>query len=556
MSLVESPAAASDGLSQLSNLIIGLLTQGRIGNSPRRRLSSKQHPTKTALTLFKDGAGEILSLRGSPEPTKGMNTLFNHDIHQRKEMKTQVFRTNQPADQHLKMVTLNLTELTRNKNTDNDNIDEILQSLREQEITGLLSIEQTNMRMRLTFDSAETSKNLTRDGLSLTSNKKIKIFSEHKPEFVLTACGIPGFYENRDISKVFSNFGEVERVKKVIRTTKSGIEYTNGNRVIIFTSFNQKPPKKIYIDSHRITLVFSTIPAHYFPAQENSEQIVSNNIDKNNNESESISGESIRSLDLFAETETANPETETQITQVIPETPIELSLSPAVIKIQKPTSKHQSDIKSDNKEITRRKTNEIKAKEKRINNVNSKRKLKPEDLAKTSRLTSSIEVEMTNRTASSPCHDWGDSQEIESPTPTPSETIFQNFGNFQHYALTLNPNKIQEDVPTITINKDGTLKNLGKMSWIWQCNDTEVWFSFIGTALAVAAHKMNIPYNKIQLPKRYEKEIQNHMLKCQCSMPNRKQLKDYWDLLVKSTKHRAPELSLIHILTLPTIYSV
>ena len=122
------------------------------------------------------------------------------------------------------------------------------------------------------------------------------MFSEHKPEFVLIACDIPGYYDNKDIQKIFSNFGEVERVKKVIRTTKSSLEYTNGNRVIIFTSFNQKRPKKIYFDSHRITLVYSTIPAHYFSAEENREkQIV------NQNETESISGEPIHSRDLFTE---------------------------------------------------------------------------------------------------------------------------------------------------------------------------------------------------------------------------------------------------------------
>ena len=143
------------------------------------------------------------------------------------------------------MVTLNLNELTKNKHSDNDHIDEVLQSLRNQQITGLLSVEQTNLRIRLTFDTIETSKNLAREGLSLTTSKKIKVFTEHRPEFVLTACGIPGHYESGDIHRVFSNFGEVERVKKVIRTTKSGLEYFNGNRVIIFTKFTQKPPRKI-----------------------------------------------------------------------------------------------------------------------------------------------------------------------------------------------------------------------------------------------------------------------------------------------------------------------
>ena len=90
------------------------------------------------------------------------------------------------------MVTLNLNELTKNKHSDNDHIDEVLQSLRNQQITGLLSVEQTNLRIRLTFDTIETSKNLAREGLSLTTSKKIKVFTEHSPEFVLTACGIPG----------------------------------------------------------------------------------------------------------------------------------------------------------------------------------------------------------------------------------------------------------------------------------------------------------------------------------------------------------------------------
>lgn len=143
------------------------------------------------------------------------------------------------------MVTLNLNELTKNKHSDNDHIDEVLQSLRNQQITGLLSVEQTNLRMRLTFDTIETSKNLAREGLSLTTSKKIKVFTEHRPEFVLTACGIPGYCESGDIHRVFSNFGVVERVKKVIRTTKLGLEYFNGNRVIIFTKFTQKPPRKI-----------------------------------------------------------------------------------------------------------------------------------------------------------------------------------------------------------------------------------------------------------------------------------------------------------------------
>ena len=120
----------------------------------------------------------------------------------------------------------------------------------------------------------------------------------------------------------------IETFKKVIRTTKSGIEYTNGNRVIIFTSFNQKPPKKIYIDSHRVTLVYWTIPAHYFSAEENrEEQIV------NQNETESISGESIHSLDLFTEKsdeQTKNEEEEKEEEKqmdmeitTIPETPID-----------------------------------------------------------------------------------------------------------------------------------------------------------------------------------------------------------------------------------------
>ena len=148
---------------------------------------------------------------------------------------------------------------------------------------------------------------------------------------------------------------------------------------------------------------------------------------------------------------------------------------------------------------------------------------------------------MTNRTASSPCHDWGDSQQIETPTPTPSErNIFQNLNTFKDYVLKLNPDRIQETTPTIKINEDGTLKNLGKMSWIWSCNDPSLWFRFIGTALAVEAYKMNINYNTIQLPKRFEGVIQNYMLKCQCSMPNKQELNTSWDLLVKSTKLRQP----------------
>ena len=106
-------------------------------------------------------------------------------------------------------------------------------------------------------------------------------------------------------------------MKKVIRATKSGLEYTNGNCVIIFTSFNQKPPKKIYIDSHRITLVYSTITALYISTEENTEEQIENNNHIHNNETESISGESIHSRDLFAEKSDEAEETINKVEQEI-----------------------------------------------------------------------------------------------------------------------------------------------------------------------------------------------------------------------------------------------
>ena len=413
------------------------------------------------------------------------------------------------------MVTLNLNELSRNKQDDNENVDEILQSLRNQHITGLLSVELTNMRMRLTFDSLETPRNLARDGLSLTTSKKIRVFSEHKPEFVVTACGIPGYYENKDIQKIFTNFGEVERVKKVIRTTKSGIEYTNGNRVIIFTSFNQKPPKKIYIDSHRVTLVYSTIPAHYFSAEENrEEQIV--------NETESISGESIHSLDLFTEksdersknVEQEKEEVEQMDMEIIaiPETPIENLVkaanqidsteltSPAVVrKKARIKSPEPSPALIDSKipRLVGHTHSSTRQRTRRSRNAENQAKEKVYPIQSTS---DDIE-EMESQTMSAKGEKWGDSQPIEPPTPTPERTDpFESRESLREYADRLfGEGKIQPNYPhgAIKLNKDGSINSLGRLSWLVQCTHSHPWLKFVATGLGAELHRTKLKKENI-----------------------------------------------------------
>ena len=81
-----------------------------------------------------------LSLRGTTT-NRGMSTLYNDIVKQQQETKTPVCRTKQPPNHYLKMITLNLNELSRNKQDGDENVDEILQSLRNQHVTGLLSVE-------------------------------------------------------------------------------------------------------------------------------------------------------------------------------------------------------------------------------------------------------------------------------------------------------------------------------------------------------------------------------------------------------------------------------
>ena len=459
------------------------------------------------------------------------------------------------------MVTLNLNEIARNKDNVNENVDEILQSLSNQKISGLLTLELTNLRMRLTFNSVETSEKLAREGLTLTTAKKIKVFSEHKPEFVLTACGIPGYYENKEIHKIFCNFGEVERVKKVIRTTKSGLEYSNGNRVVIFTSFNQKPPKRIYIDSHRITLVFSTIPAHYFAAEEN-------NNNNNNNESESISGESIHSLDLFAERpdevepSKEKPEREEEMDMeitAIPETPIDNlvkaakiinsseQLSPAVARKKARTTPPELEPSP---AVIDSKIPRLMGLTHSTTRHQTRRDRNAENQAKSrtygTQATSQEIEEMESQTMSAKGEKWGDSEMIETPTPTPERVDpFESRESLKEYADKLfGENKIQSSYPhnAIKMNKDGSIISLGKLSWLVKCSHSHPWLKFAATGLEAELKRLKLQKeNIIGLPTLIRDQLLG-LIQLQGCYKESVAVGKVWGDLVRSTSNRGARI--------------
>ena len=115
--------------------------------------------------------------------------------------------------------------------------------------------------------------NNNNNGLTILANTK-NIRTNHASNhrygqtlFPVTACGIPGFYTNVVLRGVFQGFGDLERIKEVVKTTKSGMEYKNGNRVLFFRSLKQVPPRKIYLDSFKLNLVFSKIPSYFLKAE-------------------------------------------------------------------------------------------------------------------------------------------------------------------------------------------------------------------------------------------------------------------------------------------------
>ena len=193
------------------------------------------------------------------------DSLTSQKLRQSRERNIRVFKSHQ-KNESSKMVTLNGLDLFRN-NPKTDYEGEILQALKDLDLYDeLLSIEKGGARYRLTFEHEGAARKLIKEGLTLEGGKNIRVEPFGQATFAVTVCGIPGFYKEESLREVFENFGVVEQIREVVKWTKTGISYHNGNRVFHFSSLKEPLPNKIYLDSHKLTLVFSEIPNYILQA--------------------------------------------------------------------------------------------------------------------------------------------------------------------------------------------------------------------------------------------------------------------------------------------------
>lgn len=238
---------------------------------------SQQQPPGRALTLVKGyrytGPSEEQHLQkkrkkekrrawGSPDPARTMaGSREDHPVTSlgRGEEVNFTIATNNAYER-------TITTHVSNFGTENLDPSGVVEQLNKQGFKDLETIQKTYNRYELCFRTSEAKDKLLTKGMTFGSSF-VRFRACGDRSLPVTLVGMAPEISTVEFLKLFCQYADIERYYDVVKTTKSGYKYKNGNRVFMVKKFKTQPPRSFTINERPARLVFTQDEKnkHFFP---------------------------------------------------------------------------------------------------------------------------------------------------------------------------------------------------------------------------------------------------------------------------------------------------